>query len=149
MRRSARVVISSCQLGSQGLSRAWQFVFFEFQYSSIVIKIVLDICNVSIKLSFTKTLVLFIVSKIIISGNKLRYRLVTLTTYSDYYGKGSLEILKMFWWNCSRRLVLVMYVMLLELCTKKRKERVCSMTPWLHDKIKWQEYKPFSYFECL
>ena len=79
-------------------------------------------------------LVLFIVSKIIISGNKLKYWLVmvTVTTYSDYYGKGSPEILKMFWWNCSRRLVLVMYVMLLELCKRDGNK---GYAPWPSTKL--------------
>ena len=90
MSARARIVISSCQLGSQGLSRASQFVFFEFQYSSIVIKIVLDICNVSIKLSFTKMLVLFIVSKIIISGNKLRYRKFIWLTCHHSFSRGKI-----------------------------------------------------------
>ena len=34
-----RVAIRSSQSGSQSLSRASQFVFFEFQYSSIIIKL--------------------------------------------------------------------------------------------------------------
>ena len=83
-----RVAIRSCQSGSQSLSRASQFVFFEFQYSSIISLIVLDICNVSTKPYFTKMLAYALgihCLKIIISGNKLRYRLGTLTTYNDYY----------------------------------------------------------------
>ena len=58
------------------------FVFFEFSLYFHNPLIVLDI---SVMYPFHENAGLFIVSKIIFGRSRLRYRLGTLTTYSDYY----------------------------------------------------------------
>ena len=127
---AAHIVIHSCQSGSQG---HLSLNSLSFRYISLIVRFFLDVCDVSIKLCFTKMLVFFIVSKIPISwGVDIArwWRSVTTTKFGQKWNSWLKAADELFWLRYASKTKGMLWV-----------------TP--SHKIKWQERKPFSCLKCL